>query len=110
MLAYRVPFFMNKKLKMGSGFDFLLTWCCPLSNKSFLFPGSMFTSSQTITAEKLTSLNRGWRHVDSLKEENGEKAAFIKLRYVFNGPHNGTSFFNQGIFVKENKIKYISTH
>ncbi|XP_065940327.1 1-phosphatidylinositol 3-phosphate 5-kinase isoform X5 [Magallana gigas] len=45
-----------------------------------LIAGSMFTSSQTITAEKLTSLNRGWRHVDSLKEENGEKAAFIKLR------------------------------
>lgn len=86
MLVYRIPFFKNKKLQMGSDFDFLqsLSNC----NKSFLCPGSMFTSSQTITAEKLTSLNRGWRHVDSLKEENGEKAAFIKLRYVVNGSHN----------------------
>lgn len=84
MLVYWIPFFKNKKLQMGSDFDFLQS----LPNKSFLCPGSMFTSSQTITAEKLTSLNRGWRHVDSLKEENGEKAAFIKLRYVVNGSHN----------------------
>lgn len=84
MLAYQIPFFKNKKLQMGSDFDFLQS----LSNKSFLCSGSMFTSSQTITAEKLTSLNRGWRHMDSLKEENGEKAAFIKLRYVVNGSHN----------------------
>jgi hypothetical protein len=42
----------------------------------------MFTGSQTITADKLTSMNRGWRHIDSLKEENGERAAFIKLRSV----------------------------
>lgn len=42
----------------------------------------MFTTSQTIQADKLTTLNRGWRQVDSMRDENGEKAAFIKLRFV----------------------------
>ncbi|KAK3088070.1 hypothetical protein FSP39_014286 [Pinctada imbricata] len=41
---------------------------------------SMFTSSQTIPASKLTSMNRGWRYLEALKEENGEKKAYIRLK------------------------------
>ncbi|XP_055998370.1 1-phosphatidylinositol 3-phosphate 5-kinase-like isoform X3 [Ostrea edulis] len=54
-----------------------------LGGQDDLIAGSMFTSSQTITADKLTSMNRGWRHIESLKEENGERAAFIKLRDAY---------------------------
>ncbi|XP_062584452.1 1-phosphatidylinositol 3-phosphate 5-kinase-like isoform X2 [Saccostrea cucullata] len=51
-----------------------------LGGQDDLISDSMFTSSQTVTAEQLSSMNRGWRHIDALREENGEKAAFIKLR------------------------------
>ncbi|XP_078330913.1 1-phosphatidylinositol 3-phosphate 5-kinase-like isoform X6 [Crassostrea virginica] len=51
-----------------------------LGGQDDLISGSMFTTSQTIQADKLTTLNRGWRQVDSMRDENGEKAAFIKLR------------------------------
>ena len=45
---------------------------------------TMFTGSQTLSAEKLLRSTHAWRNSEQLKEENEEKAAYLTLRFVYN--------------------------
>ena len=46
------------------------------------FSGTLFLSRAPVPSSDIVTCPQGWRAVEQLREENGEKLAYDRLKYV----------------------------
>lgn len=55
---------------------------CAFLSGALFFQGAMFLSKAPVPSSDIVTCPQGWRTVDQLREENGEKLAYERLKYV----------------------------